>query len=138
MCSSLSVWYTNSTMSLIRIQTTKTSPTLPYEEMKNAVLGKKYTLTLVFVGEKRAYTLNKTHRNGDYVPNVLSFPLDDNNGEIYITPSLAKRESKKFNLSPLGYIGFLFIHGLLHLKGLDHGDTMDTAEKRYMKRFNLT
>ena len=124
-------------MSVTLIHTAKTYPKFPYEEMKDAVLGKKYHVTLVFVGEKRAQQLNIAHRNASYVPNVLSFPLDDHNGEIYITPRVAARECKKFDLSAKGYMGFLYIHGLLHLKGLDHGTTMDKAEDRYMQRFNI-
>jgi rRNA maturation RNase YbeY len=124
-------------MSFACIQTTKSFPTLPFEAMKDAVLGKKYTLTLISIGKARAQKLNKAHRGATYVPNVLSFPLDDMTGEIYITPLVAMKECKKFNLTPNGYIGFLFIHGLLHLKGLPHGDTMDKAEKKLMSKFNL-
>ncbi len=117
--------------------TTKSFPVLPYEEMKDAILGEKYILSLSFIGGVRALALNKAHRKATYVPNVLSFPLQDDAGEIYITPSIAKREAKKFDLTPNGYIGYLFIHGLLHLKGYPHGDTMDKAEKKFMARFNL-
>ena len=112
-------------------------PTLPYEEMKDAILGKKYALSLTFIGKVRAQSLNKTYRNATYVPNVLSFPLSDVAGEIYITPSVAEKEAPKFSLSPKGYIGYLFIHGLLHLKGYPHGATMDRAEKKFVSKFNL-
>jgi probable rRNA maturation factor len=125
-------------MSFTLIIRSRTRPLLPYEEIKNTILGKSYTLTLVFIGKDRARSLNKTHRNATYVPNVLSFPLDQKTGEIYITPTVAKHECKKFNLSPKGYIGYLFIHGLLHLKGYPHGDTMDRAEKKYVAQYKLT
>lgn len=118
--------------------TSRTYPKLPYEEMKNAILGKKYELSLTFVGRKRAQTLNKAYRGATYIPNVLSFPLDTQVGEIYITPSVAEKEAGKFSLSPHGYIGYLFIHGLLHLKGYPHGATMERAEKKYLDHFNLT
>lgn len=113
-------------------------PDLPYETMKDCILGKSYTLSLTFVGSTRAQALNKAHRNATYIPNVLSFPLDDAHGEIYITPIIAAREAKKFNMTRDGYIGFLFIHGLLHLKGHLHGDTMDKAERKYVAQFKLT
>lgn len=113
-------------------------PDLPYEAMKDRILGKTYTLSLTFVGSTRARALNKAHRNATYVPNVLSFPLDNEHGEIYITPIVAEREAKKFNMTKNGYIGFLFIHGLLHLKGHLHGDTMDKAERRHVAHFKLT
>ena len=124
-------------MSLTLSKSAKSYPKLPYEAMKDAILGKKYTLSLIFIGATRAQALNLAHRKATYVPNVLSFPLDSNTGEIYITPHIAKTESKKYGMTPNGYIGFLFIHGLLHLKGYPHGDTMDKAEKKYIARFEL-
>lgn len=112
-------------------------PTLPYAAIKDDILGKKYVLSLSFVGGTTAQKLNKQYRNKTYVPNVLSFPLDESMGEIFITPTVAAREAHKYSMSKNGYIGFLFIHALLHLKGLDHGDTMDKAEKKYCLKYNL-
>jgi len=112
-------------------------PSFPYREMKDAILGKKYELSVAFVGTKRAQKLNVGYRQKTYVPNVLSFPLDETTGEIYLCPEIAYPEAKDFNLSKDGYIAFLFIHGLLHLKGHDHGATMEGLEQRYMKRFNI-
>jgi len=118
--------------------TIQTHPTWPYEAMKDAVLGKRYVLSLSFIGAARARSLNQTYRQKTYVPNVLSFPLDAMTGEIYICPQTAKREAAAFNLSESGYIAYLFIHGLVHLKGHDHGDTMDALERTYLRRFNIT
>lgn len=109
----------------------------PYEQMKNDILGKKYSLSLAFVGATTAQKLNVEHRKKTYVPNVLSFPLTDDTGEIFITPAVAKKEAKRFAMTIDGYIGFLFVHALLHLKGLDHGDTMDKAEKKYCRKYAL-
>ncbi len=117
--------------------TAKTFPKLPYEEMKNAILGKNFNLSLAFIGAVRAQALNKKYRNATYVPNVLSFPLGKGAGEIYITPVVAEREAPKYNLTKKGYIGYLFIHGLLHLKGYPHGATMERAEKKFMTLFHL-
>ena len=112
-------------------------PVFPYEDIKDSILGKKYEVSLTFVGSTRAQALNKSYRGKTYVPNVLSFPLDETHGDIFICPEVAKREATKFDLSVPGYIAFLFIHGLLHLKGHDHGDTMDKLEQRYLKKFNV-
>jgi probable rRNA maturation factor len=109
----------------------------PYETMKRKILGARYELSLVFVGKTRAATLNQDYRKKTYSPNVLSFPLTEKNGEIIICPRVAKSEAARFNLSVDGYIAYLFIHGLLHLKGHDHGDTMDKLESRYLKVFNI-
>ncbi len=113
-------------------------PTWPYEAMKNAVLGKSYLLSLSFVGATRAQQFNMQYRKKDYVPNVLSFPLDDTTGEIIICPQVAKSEAKKFDLTVDGYIAYLFIHGCVHLKGHDHGDTMDKLERKFMRQFKVT
>lgn len=110
----------------------------PYEQIRAKILGSKYELSLVFVGKAKAASLNKTYRHKSYSPNVLSFPLDEKTGEIVICPQVAKTEAKKFSLSVDGYIAYLFIHGCLHLKGLDHGDEMDKLETKYLKSFNIS
>lgn len=118
-------------------KTVKTIPTFPYETMKNDVLGKRYSLSLTFVGPSRAQKLNQLYRKKGYTPNVLSFPLDTNCGEIVICPDVARREAHEYHLSKDGYLAFLFIHGLLHLKGLDHGDTMERLERRYVSKYQI-
>lgn len=124
-------------MSLTISQSAKKYPKLPYEAMADSVLGKGYSLSLIFVGAKRARDLNTKYRKATYVPNVLSFPLEKKVGEIYITPIIARTESKKFSMTPNGYVGFLFIHGLLHLKGYPHGATMEKLEKKYCMLYKL-
>jgi ssRNA-specific RNase YbeY (16S rRNA maturation enzyme) len=52
--------------------------------MKESVLGKKYELSLVFIGDKKSKSLNKKFRNKDYKANILSFPIDNDMGEIFI------------------------------------------------------
>ena len=113
----------------------KRPPSIPVDKLVDKIAGKSYQLSLVFVGEKRAQALNIEYRNKNYIPNVLSFPLDKSTGEIFICPSVARREAKKFNLSYKGYLTFLLIHGLLHLKGHQHGDTMEGLERKYMRAF---
>jgi rRNA maturation RNase YbeY len=117
--------------------TIRDCPCLPYQQMKNDILGTSYCLSLVFVGSNRAQTLNRLNRKKDYVPNVLSFPLDKNHGEIFITPKVAEKKARQRGMTTIGYIGFLFIHALLHLKGMSHGDTMDRLERKYCTKYNL-
>lgn len=119
-------------------QTTRsTLPSLPFETMKNDILGKNYELSLVFIGDTRSQRLNQTYRQKSYIPNVLSFPLNETTGEVFINPAQARREAQKHDMSEKGFIGFLFIHGLLHLEGHAHGDTMESAESRYKKKYHL-
>ncbi len=126
-----------STPTFAIISTIKSYPNYPYQEIKDAILGKKYELSLAFIGSQRAQKLNENYRQKSYVPNVLSFPLAENCGEIFICPEIAYKEAWEFKLSKNGYIAFLFIHGLLHLKGHDHSPKMEDLEQKYLKRFAI-
>lgn len=112
-------------------------PRLPFVHMKDAVLGEKYELSLLFVGDKKARELNKKYRGKTYAPNILSFPLSKTSGEIVINPNTAKKEAKDFDRTFENFIGFLFIHGLVHLKGFDHGSRMEKAETKIRKKFRI-
>src|SRR5438093_521359 len=82
-------------------------PSVDFLKIKNAVLGRSYSLSLVFIGKGLSRRLNLTYRRKNKPANVLSFRLDKKNGEIFITPELAGKQA-----------AFLFIHGMLHLKGM--------------------
>ena len=126
----------NKNFSLIN-KTKSTLPGVPFALIKDAVLGSDYDLSLVFIGDDEARQLNIERRGGDYVPNVLSFPLDEKAGEIFINPLEAARQAKDFDRNPENMISFLYIHGLVHLKGFDHGVTMDRTEARFRKEFGI-
>lgn len=123
------------------LEITNTTKQRPYSTeadfvaIKNAILGKVYDMSIAFVGERRARALNAQYRGKTYVPNVLSFPFDETSGEIVIAPSRVTREAKHFDMQPAQYERFLFIHGCLHLQGLDHGPEMERAEQKFLKRF---
>ena len=99
-------------------------PNLPFNLIKDAILGKNYSLSLVFSDKKLATEMHKEWKKKDDPANVLSFPLDKKSGEIFIYP--------KDN--PVGY---LFIHGCVHLKGFDHGKEMDLLEAKFCKKFGI-
>lgn len=120
--------------------TTKQKPLSSEEDffcIKNEVLGKDYELSLVFVGDKKSQKLNWQFRKKTYTPNVLSFPIDKKTGEIFINLKVAKKESPEFEMTEKNYIKFLFVHGCLHLKGLDHGPKMEKEEAKFIKKFKL-
>jgi probable rRNA maturation factor len=112
-------------------------PRLPFLKIKEAVLGKKYDLSLIFIGSTRSKTLNKKYRGKDKSANILSFPLAENEGEIFIDLQEAARTSKNFDRKYENFVGFLLIHGLLHLKGFAHGSKMESEETKIRKKFNL-
>jgi probable rRNA maturation factor len=108
-----------------------------FEEIKLAVLGPKYELSLVFTTPKKIQVLNKTYRNIDKPTDILSFPLSKTSGEIFICKSEAKKEMIKFDRPLDNFILFLFLHGLVHLLGFDHGAKMEKIEKKFQKKFMI-
>lgn len=112
-------------------------PSLPFLHMKNAILGKNYELSLVFVGRNRAITLHKQWKKKDDPVNILSFPLSNNEGEIIISLEKARRECASFERAYENYLGFLFIHGCVHLLGHTHGHTMEKIEKKFREQFSI-
>lgn len=106
-------------------------------KMKDFYLGKNYDLSLVFCGQKKSQSLNKKWRKKDYSANILSFPISETMGEIYIDLDTAKKQHKKFERSLENYISFLFIHGMVHLNGYDHGVKMEKQEERVRKKFKV-
>lgn len=75
-------------------------------------------ISLVFIGDARMRTLNKTYRKKDSVTDVLSFEGVD---EIFLNPRQAKRQNPCVSRE----VALLFTHGLLHLAHYDH----NTKEK---------
>jgi probable rRNA maturation factor len=112
-------------------------PRLPFVHMKNAVLGDKYELSVNVIGKTAMQTLNRTYRGINAPTDILSFPLDQASGEIFINIEETKKEAKKFERPYENFVAFLFIHGLVHLTGLDHGDKMEKEEIKFRKKFGI-
>lgn len=107
---------------------------MEFEKIKQDILGKKYSLSIAYVSEKKSRELNKRYRKIDKPANVLSFALYKDAGELVLCKSAIRKESKKFNRTFRQLLGFLVIHGMLHLKGFRHGAKMEKAEKKYLSR----
>jgi len=107
---------------------------MEFEKIKNDILGKKYSLSIAYVSEKKSKEINKKYRKIDKPTNVLSFALSKNEGEILLCKSIIKKELKKFDRNFDQLLGFLVIHGMLHLKGMKHGAKMEAAENKYLSR----
>ena len=112
-------------------------PRRAFVQMKDAVLGKNYELSVAIVGTAKIRELNKRWRDKDEPTDILSFPLSGSAGEIYINPEMTKIEAPKFDRPYGNFLLFLFIHGLVHLKGYDHGVIMENIEKKFRKQFKI-
>ena len=108
---------------------------LPFERIKNSILGSKYELSIVLIGKKLSKSLNNKYRKKNKTTDILSFDLSPSAGEIFICPIVAKTKSKKSDMNFENYLLFLVIHGSLHLKGLSHGVKMETNELTYYSRY---
>ncbi len=110
-------------------------PSLPFLDMKDAILGKKYELSIAYVGLAKAKRLNTEHRQKDYATDILSFPYSKTSGEIILCPKIIAKKAAEFDMTEKKYNVFIVIHGMLHLKGYAHGSRMERAEKTFLRRF---
>ena len=93
---------------------------------------------IIIVDNVKIQELNREYRNIDRVTDVISFALEDYEdiklpyrllGDIYISIDKAKEQALEYNHSLLRELGFLSVHGLLHLLGYDH---MNVDEEKIM------
>ena len=110
---------------------------IKFRAIKEAILGKSYELTLIFTDAPKMKKLNTIYRDKETATDILSFPVSDAEGEIYMCESEALKEAQKFGRSYPNFLAFLFIHGCVHLKGHDHGSTMETIEAEFRKKFKV-
>jgi len=110
-------------------------PSLPFSLLKDAILGKKYELSIAVVTPKEIQKPNKIYREKDEATDVLSFRLEKKSGELLLCPTIIKKKAPLFEKNYEDYFLFAVIHGMLHLKGMDHGSTMEAEEKRFLRKF---
>ncbi len=81
-------------------------------------------MQIIFVTNEEIQSINKTYRLIDKVTDVISFPNDDEDddslGDIFISIDRAIQQASDYGHSFEREIGFLSVHGYLHLKGYDH------------------
>jgi probable rRNA maturation factor len=99
-------------------------------------------VALSFVTDEEIHDLNKTYRGIDRPTDVLSFAMRESGedeleilydeikeieplGDIIISIPRAIAQSEEYGHSVEREIGFLFVHGFLHLIGYDHGSEED-------------
>lgn len=109
---------------------------VPFLALKEKILGKSYELSIAFVPPHKARALNRAYRGKEYTPNTLSFSLDKKSGEIVLCLSAIRSQYRSFNMDMATYLTFLVIHSMLHLKGYEHGSTMERKEKHFLSLFS--
>ena len=102
--------------------------------------GRAFHCLIADDGELRR--LNRRFLGHDYATDVLSFPSEDGTalGDMAISAGRAAAQAREHGHSRLDEIRILMLHGLLHLKGMDHqtdGGAMARAETRWRKKLGL-
>lgn len=90
---------------------------------------KKSYFTLILTDDDEVRFLNKEYRGLDQTTDVLSFALNDGMklyspinmlGDIYISIDQMQRQAEEYGTGERRELGFLALHGLLHLLGYNH------------------
>ena len=93
-------------------------------------------LTLRVVGTREGRRLNSLFRKKDRATNVLSFPLDGE-GDIVLCHPVVAREARAQGKRVAAHYAHLVVHGVLHLRGFEHGREMERREVRILRGFGV-
>lgn len=134
----------------------------PFEKFFSKIsreLGLKYPPAAVcFIGDREMKRLNTVYRRKRKTTDVLSFPSEERPkpktlqgavgtlrgkflGDIAISPTVARRNAKRFGRTMTEEVCILLLHGILHLMGYDHENDrgeMEREESMLRRRLGLT
>lgn len=114
-------------------------------------------ISISFVNDERIHEINKEYRNKDRATDVLSFPMEELGegeieikgvdlprtlGDIIISIPTTKSQAEVYGHSFRRELGFLAVHGCLHLLGYDHmteeeEKVMFTKQKEILEKYGL-
>lgn len=117
-------------------------------------------ISVTIVDNNRIQEINKTYRNKDYATDVISFAMEDETeddwlnsdeveidlprvlGDLFISIDKTVEQAQEYGHSFERELGFLVVHGLLHLNGYDHMTETDEKEmfalqERILKEYGL-
>lgn len=115
-------------------------------------------ISVTFMSDEEIQEVNYEYRGIDAPTDVISFALEEELenevsiiatadmpiilGDIIISVDTAKRQAAEYNHSVKREIGFLVVHGLLHLLGYDHMNEADevimfSRQKELLHAFGL-
>ena len=86
-------------------------------------------VVIVLVDGREMKRLNRLYRGKDYATDILSFETAEPTslGEMVICLPTLRAQSKRTGLSERGELGYMLVHGVLHLLGYDHAQAREEA-----------
>lgn len=117
-------------------------------------------VSVTIVDNKRIQEINKTYRGKDYATDVISFAMEDETedewliadedeldlprvlGDLFVSIDKTAEQAEDYGHSFERELGFLVVHGLLHLNGYDHMTETDEKEmfslqEKILKEYGL-
>ncbi|MEH7111966.1 rRNA maturation RNase YbeY [Neobacillus niacini] len=115
-------------------------------------------VSVTFVSNERIHEINREYRDKDAPTDVISFAMEELGegeieligaeiprvlGDIIISIPKAEEQAKEYGHSFIRELGFLSVHGFLHLLGYDHlekaeEEKMFTRQKEILDNYGLT
>lgn len=115
-------------------------------------------VSITFVDNEKIREINRDYRGKDQPTDVISFALEEMGeeeieivgvdvppvlGDIIISVPKAREQAEQYGHSFMRELGFLAVHGFLHLLGYDHGTEeeekeMFTKQELILQQFGLT
>ncbi|MEH7494176.1 rRNA maturation RNase YbeY [Neobacillus niacini] len=115
-------------------------------------------VSVTFVSNERIHEINREYRDKDAPTDVISFAMEELGegeieligeelprvlGDIIISIPRAEEQAKEYGHSFIRELGFLSVHGFLHLLGYDHmekeeEEKMFSRQKEILDAYGLT
>ncbi|HVK60004.1 MAG TPA: rRNA maturation RNase YbeY [Bdellovibrionales bacterium] len=93
----------------------------------------KSELVIAFINADEMKKMNKQFRGKNYATDVLSFESDEPGvlGELVICPQVIVKQAAEHGLKNRHELGYMVLHGILHLLGFDHEQSKREAERMF-------
>jgi probable rRNA maturation factor len=103
-------------------------------------------VSVTFVSGQRMRALNRRALGRDRATDVIAFSLPHPGrvvGDVYVCPSVARRNARQFGISEREEVLRLIVHGTLHVLGYEHPEgkertvsTMWRLQERYLSQLS--
>ena len=118
-------------------------------------LNEERDFSLSFVSDDEIQALNRDYRGIDSPTDILTFAINDGEefpsfegeeeemGDVFISIDSMQRNAQEFGVSPDEELKRLLLHGLLHLRGMDHktndfnSEPMLIEQERILKQIGI-